>query len=123
MHRLGSLQKAVMEAVWELGEASVNQVRDRVSPKRDLAYTTVLTVMQKLERDGWLRHREEGRSYIYAPMRSRRQEGTRALQHFLGQVFGGDPLLLFQHLLDCPELSEKDMAELRKMIAKKGGTR
>ena len=49
---LGALQRAVMEIVWELGEATVNQVRDKLGRRKPLAYTTVLTVMQKLDKVG-----------------------------------------------------------------------
>src|SRR5262245_29017937 len=63
---LGVLQKAVMETVWELGEATVQQVLDRLGRDRDKspAYTTILTVLQKLEKGGWVTHRAEGRSYV-----------------------------------------------------------
>jgi len=50
---LGELQRAVMEAIWEMGEASVHDVREVLARRKKLAYTTVLTVMQKLEKAGW----------------------------------------------------------------------
>ena len=113
---LGVLQSAVMEAVWALGQATVRQVRDRVARRKPLAYTTVLSAMQKLEKAGWLRHRAEGRAYIYRPARSREHEGARSLRKLTRRVFRGDPLLLFQHLIDDQELSKEDLAELRSMI-------
>ena len=61
---LGELQRAVIEVVWELGEASVHDVRRQLAGRRKLAYTTILTVMQKLEKAGWLDHRSEGNRYI-----------------------------------------------------------
>jgi len=116
---LGALQKAIMETVWELGEATVQQVLARIGRDRALAYTTVLSAMQKLEKRGWLRHREEGRAYIYLPTRSREEESKSSLRKFIATVFGGDPLVLFQHLLDDEELSTKDLAALKKMIEKR----
>ena len=113
---LGRLQRAVMETVWELGEATVNEVRDRLTRDKNMAYTTVLSVMQKLEKSGWLRHRAEGRTYVYIPKRTREQEGTHSLREFTGRVFEGDALLLFQHLIEDEELSDEDLATLRKMI-------
>lgn len=113
---LGELQKAVMEVIWELGEATVTQVRERLNVERSLAYTTVLSVMQKLDKTGWLRHRSEGRTYVYQPTQTREQEGARSLRAFTGRVFGGKPLLLFQHLLDDERLSDEDISELEKMI-------
>src|SRR5271170_5741242 len=114
--KLGTLQKAVMEAVWELGEATVQQVRDRVDREPLPAYTTILSVMQKLEKAGWLTHRPEGRSYIYQPIRSREEAGATSLRTFIERVFRGDSLLLFQHLLDDEELSDGDLKTLKTMI-------
>jgi BlaI family transcriptional regulator, penicillinase repressor len=116
---LGALQKAIMETVWEFGEATVQQVLGRIGRDRGLAYTTVLSAMQKLEKRGWLRHREEGRAYIYLPTRSREEESKSSLRKFIATVFGGDPLVLFQHLLDDEELSSTDLAALKKMIEKR----
>ena len=116
---LGALQKAVMEAVWELGEASVSEVRDRLDREPEPAYTTILSVMQKLEKAGWLSHRAQGRSYVYLPTRSRDQAGTTSLRTFIDRVFRGDPLLLFQHLLDDEELNADDLRALKKMIDQK----
>jgi predicted transcriptional regulator len=113
---LGKLQKAVMDTVWQLGEATVQQVLDRLSGDRPLAYTTILSAMQKLEKAGWLEHREEGRTYVYRPTRSRAEEGKNSLRKFMDQVFGGDPLLLFQHLLDNEDIDAADLAALKKMI-------
>jgi BlaI family transcriptional regulator, penicillinase repressor len=115
---LGDLQKAVMEIVWTLGEASVNQAKAKLG-RRKLAYTTVLSVMQKLDKAGWLIHREEGRAYIYRAAVSRAEAGRSSLREFIDRVCGGDPIAMFQHLLDDQELSADDLAELRKMIDKR----
>ena len=60
LDHFGELQRAVIEVVWELGEASVRQVWKRLCRNKELAYTTVLTAMQRLERAGWLKHRDAG---------------------------------------------------------------
>jgi predicted transcriptional regulator len=113
---LGSIQKVIMETIWEQGEATVHQVLARLGSDKPVAYTTVLSVMQKLEKAGWLTHREEGRAYVYRATRSREEEGKNTLRKFIDKVFGGEPLVLFQHLLDDEELSAKDLAALKKMI-------
>ncbi len=114
--RLGSLQKAVMEAVWDLGEATVPQVRDRLDREQMPAYTTVLSVLQKLEKAGWLTHRALGRSYIYLPARSRQEAGETSVRTFIERVFRGDPLQMFQHLLEDQDLSDDDLKTLKTMI-------
>jgi len=116
---LGKLQKHVMETVWELGEATVSQVREKLGRQPPPAYTTVLSVMQKLEKAGWLKHRCEGRTYVYLPTRSRDEAGANTLRTFIDRVFRGDPVLMFQHLLDDEELSAEELGELRKMIDRK----
>ena len=116
---LGKLQRSVLEIVWELGRASVHQVRDRLSRKKNLAYTTVLTAMQKLEKAGWLRHRTEGKSYIYLPTRSREEADASSVRKFMERVFDGDALLMFQHLMRQSKLSDEELQVLRKMIDEK----
>ncbi len=113
---LGELQTAVMEVVWALGEATVHQVRDRLGRSAPPAYTTVLSVMQKLEKAGWLRHRRRGRTYVYVAARTRAEEGARCLRSFTKRVFGGDSLRLIEHLLESERLSDAELAELRKLI-------
>jgi BlaI family penicillinase repressor len=116
---LGELQRAVIEVVWELGEASVHQVRKRLAPRKKLAYTTILTAMQNLEKAGWLRHRAEGKSYIYLPTRTREQAGAKSVRKFTERMFGGDTLLMFQHLMRQSKLTDAELRELRKMIDEK----
>ena len=116
---LGKLQRDVMEIVWERGEATVHEVRDALDRERPLAYTTVLTTLQKLERSGWLDHRPEGKSYVYFPTRSREQAGAGSVKQFLKRVFDGNAVAMFQHLIREGDLSEDDLNELREMIEEK----
>jgi BlaI family penicillinase repressor len=119
LDNLGQLQRAVMEVVWERGEASVHDVRQHLSRRKELAYTTILTTLQKLEKAGWLSHRNEGKSYIYLPTRSREQAGAGSVKRFLKQVFEGDAVAMFQHLIREGDLSDDDLKEVRKMIEEK----
>ena len=105
-----------MEAVWLAGEATVHQVRDRLRHRRELAYTTVLSAMQKLETLGWLHHRADGRAYVYGPTDTRKLAGLRSVRKLTDRVFGGDRLLVFQHLLDDEHLTEQELDALKKMI-------
>jgi len=119
LDELGELQRAVIEIIWELGEASVHQVRRQLGRKKKLAYTTTLTAMQKLEKTGWLRHRAEGKVYIYFPTRSREEAGGMSVLKFVERMFDGDAVLMFQHLMREGKLSDKELVELRKTIDKK----
>jgi BlaI family transcriptional regulator, penicillinase repressor len=116
---LGQLQRDVMEIVWERGEATVHQVRAALDRKRQLAYTTILTTLQKLERAGWLDHRPEGKSYVYFPTHTRQQAGAGSVKRFVKRVFDGNAVAMFQHLIQEGDLSESDLNKLRKMIEEK----
>ena len=114
--QLGELQRAVMQIVWELGEATVQQVRQQLKRTKQPAYTTVLSVMQKLEKQGWLCHKAAGRQYVYMPKQTIRQAGAKSLSRFIDRVFQGDALLMFQHLIEDDNLDDGDLAALRKML-------
>jgi BlaI family penicillinase repressor len=118
---LGELQRAVLETVWELSEAGVHQVRERLNRKRKkkLAYTTVLSAMQKLEKAGWLEHRAEGKSYVYRATRTRDQAGAGSVRRFLRRAFAGDAVVLFQHLIRESDLSSEELKELKHAIEEK----
>ena len=116
---LGPLQRTVLDMVWELGEASAHQIRDRLNQTKDLAYTTVLSAMQKLEKGHWLTHRSEGRTYVYYTTQTREQAGAKSVKGFLKRVFEGDALAVFQHLIRESDLSSEELAELQQMIKEK----
>src|SRR6266853_3620711 len=112
---LGKLQHAIMEAVWGLGEATTRQVWERLNQDRPLAYTTVLSIMQRLEKGGWLTHHVAGRSYVYQATLSRDQESRRSLKEFIQRVFRGNSRLVFQHLIEDQALDEEDLLALRDL--------
>lgn len=119
LDELGSLQLAVMEVLWRNTEGTVQAVRDALKGDKTPAYTTILSVLQKLEKAGWVEHRSEGRTYVYSARRSRAEEDASALRGFIDGVFSGNPALLFQHLIDDDRLSDDDLAALRSMIETK----
>ncbi len=118
---LGDLQRQVLETVWKLEEANVAQVRDDLlaAGRGEIAYTTVLTVLQKLGRAGWLQYRAEKRVYWWRATRSRAEADSSTARALIRRVFGGDPLRLFQHLLDDEDLSDEELRSLRILIEQK----
>lgn len=116
---LGELQRSVLETVWELGEANVHQVRERLAQRKQLAYTTVLSAMQKLEKAGWLEHRAQGKSYVYRPTETRDQAGAGSIRRFLNNIFTGDAVAMFQHLIRESRLNPDELGELKRLIEEK----
>lgn len=122
---LGSLQSEVMELIWVRGEATVAQLVEAIGKRRAVSYTTVLSAVQKLEKKGWLKHRSEGRAYVYRAAREKTDVGGSKLRELLSTAFSGDPRLLLSSLLDETRLSDSDLAELRSLIdeRRKGTTK
>lgn len=119
LDHFGQLQRAVIEVVWELDEATVRQVWKRLCRRKELAYTTVLTAMQRLEKDGWLRHRVDGKKHVYLPTKTRAQAGAGSVRKFVQRMFDGNALVLFRQLVEEGELSDGELQELQQMINQK----
>ena len=119
LDHFGELQRAIIEIVWELGEASVREVWKRLRQEKELVYTTILTSMQRLERDGWLKHRVQGNKNIYIPTKTRAQAGAGSVRKFIRGMFNGNAVLLFRQLVEEDELSDKELQELNIFIDKK----
>jgi len=91
------LELLCLKALWSLGEGSVNDVRDVVSRTKPLAYTTVMTLLDRLARKQVVGRRKSGRAFIYAPQLSEDSVRRLAFREFLEDYFGGscDDLLAF----------------------------
>ena len=114
--QLGETEMEVLHHVWDLGEASVRDVRDRILEDRQVAYTTVMTVMKKLADKGYLTYEQEGRKYIYSPAEEPGKVQHSLLRRLMDQVFHGSPMAVVQTLVEREDLSEAERAEIRRLI-------
>lgn len=105
-----------MKVVWDHGPATVRDVYEALHARRRIAYTTVLTMMNVLERKGHLRKRAEGRSFRYQPARPRTQVVKAMVREFLDRVFGGSAQPLLVHLVEDRQLSDDDLRDLAQRI-------
>ncbi|HUA09343.1 MAG TPA: BlaI/MecI/CopY family transcriptional regulator [Candidatus Acidoferrales bacterium] len=112
----------LMEVLWQRGRATVADVVESLAPP-PLAYSTVLTTLRTLEHKGYIDHEEDGRAYAYRPLVARDEAAKSAVRHLLDRFFGSSPGALAVTLLDEGRLSEGDVAELERLLAKsrKGG--
>ena len=113
---LGETEMEVLHHVWDLGEATVSDVRERILEDRDVAYTTIMTVMKKLAEKGYLDYRKEGRSYVYQPAQEPNEVQHSLLQRLMEKVFQGSPSALVQTLVRREDLSDNERAEIRALI-------
>ena len=104
----------VMAILWDLGSATVTEVRDRLDD--ELAYTTVLTVLRTLEAKQYVTHREEGKAHRYVPTVARNAAGQSALRRLTEKVFAGSPELLLTQLVSGRRLSADELKRMRQLL-------
>lgn len=109
-------EQAILEVLWDRGEASVREVADALSQHKPVAYTTVLTMFNVLAKKGFVTHRQEGRAFVYRAVISRDQARRQALDQLLLRFFDGSPNLLAQHLLDQDEVDRDELKALRAKV-------
>ena len=104
----------ILKALWELGEGSVRDVHERLHPNGEAHFNTVQTLLRIMEDKGLVRHRTEGRTFIYSPRHSREQVARR----FLHKVFDGALDQLVLSLLRAGDASAAELKDLERLIAK-----
>ena len=109
----------LMDVIWDKGSATVSEVADALPKDLDLAYNTVLTTLRILEEKGYLRHtkRDDARAFVYEALVGRNEAGRNAVRYLVSRFFRNSPELLVLNLLEDEELSAKEQARIRKMIA------
>lgn len=117
---LTDVQLALMKSLWKLGEGSVAEVQAALAQDgKQLAPTTVATMLQRLAKQGWVTPKKVGRQFFYRAGVERQQAATGALQRLVRSFFGGSPSALTAQLLASEELTADELEEMRSLIAKK----
>ena len=107
----------IMQVVWDLGEAAVKDIQDRLPGDRH--YNSVLTIIRVLERKGHLVHRAEGRAHIYRARVNQEKTRRRVLSHLVKNVFGGSAASMVLNLVETGDLTRKELDEIRRKIAQR----
>jgi len=110
--RVGDLQLRILQVLWSQPEASVAEVNAALRPDRDLAYTTVATMLRKMEARGLVTHREDGRSFLYKAAVDAQQVGQGMTDHVVERLFEGSLAGAVSHLLRTREVSREELDEL-----------
>ncbi len=117
---LTATELEMMNVIWRLGACTVSQVQDDLRPERELAYSSVSTIIRILERKGFVTSSKAGRGHLYCAAMAKRDYQTLSLEHVVRQVFDDTPSLLVQRLLDSKSLTENELAQIRALLRKKG---
>ncbi len=118
-YRLGDLQLRIMKALWERGPASVSEVQQALGPKAGLAYTTVATMLRKMEMRGLVAHRSEGRRFIYQAAVGPDAVTRSMADDILERLFEGSLADMLSHLLATREVSRDELRALERLIAER----
>lgn len=107
-----------MEAVWALGRASVREIQEQLPERKRPAYTTVQTIIYRLEEKGAVRRvKKIGNAHIFEPLVTRKAAHNRLIDDLL-HVFGGSPRMLMAQLVETGQLTLADIRSLESAIAK-----
>jgi predicted transcriptional regulator len=118
-YRLGDLQLKIMKVLWEQRAAGVAEVHQALGEDAGLAYTTVATMLRKMEARGLVQHGTEGRRFIYRAA-VRPEAVTRSMAgDVLERLFEGSLADLLSHLLATREVSREELLELERLIAER----
>ena len=107
-----------MKVIWPRGQATVREVYGELRDKRDIAYTTVQTMMNILETKGHLKREPREKAHVYAPVRAEQIVIRSMVREFVNRVFDGSARPLLVHLLKDKGLTERERRELQKLLDK-----
>ena len=118
---LTPLELEIMNVLWETGPANVQSVQARIrelgpTKGRDLAYTTVQTMLNVLHRKGKVKRQLKDRAYIYRPVFSRQKAVTQAVGEMIDRFFGGSADGLVLNLVETRHLTPESLAQIQKLV-------
>ncbi len=116
MRRLSELQLAVMHVLWARGRATVAEVQEDLQPTRPLAYSTVATVLRRLEEKGVVRHTADARTFVYEPAVRPEEVGQSLVGDLVQHVFSGSPSELVNHLLETQDVDRHELERIQTLI-------
>jgi BlaI family penicillinase repressor len=112
---LTPLELEIMNVLWETGPANVQTVQALIQG-RDLAYTTVQTMLNVLHRKGKVQRRLKDRAYLYRPVLSRQNAVTQAVRDMLDRFFGGSADSLVLNLVETRHLTPEKLEQIQKLL-------
>jgi BlaI family penicillinase repressor len=113
--QLTPLELEIMKVLWETGPAGVQTVQARLTG-RELAYTTVQTMLNVLHRKGKVKRQLKERAYLYRPVFSRQKAVRQAVGDMLDRFFGGSADQLVLNLVETRHLTREKLAQIQKLI-------
>lgn len=114
--RPSEVELQILSVLWDRGPLPVREIRQSLPDGKDRAYTTVLTLVQILEKKGFVGHTVQGPAHIYHPLVTRQQVLRPLMRDILRNVFSGRPADVVQCLLDSTPLDDDELSQIRQAI-------
>lgn len=106
----------IMNALWQQGPGTVQQVLDWLPEKPLLAYNSILTTIRVLERKGYLGHLKDGRAHVYQPLVGQQEASRSEIRHLVNRFFSNSHEALLLNILRDDEINDKELKRLREML-------
>jgi BlaI family transcriptional regulator, penicillinase repressor len=113
------LELEILKVLWRDGACSVRQVRDALVPFRDLAYTSVMTVMNIMAEKGYVRRSKQAGGYVYRPRIKQESTVRGMLRDLVDRAFDGSAAALLVNLLETGDLDAEELRRLRELVNQK----
>ncbi len=110
---LSPSETEILRLVWQLDKATVQDVCNKLPAKRKIAYATVQTLLRRLEKKGYVKHRIRGKAHVFFAAVKSEKVIKRSVNDFLDKLFGGDPIPLMQYLAEHGKINADDIEELK----------
>jgi predicted transcriptional regulator len=117
--KLTGLELQIMQVIWRLGPSNVGAVQEGLEQR--LAYTTVQTMLNILEKKGKLKRRLRGRAFEYSAVVTEARASSHAVRDLVDRMFGGSSEELVMSLIKSKQINAKKIAELTKRLEEEGG--
>ncbi len=111
------LEMAILSLLWDGDGMTAREVLERLPDGKERAYTSVLSVLQAMERKGLVDHTSRGVANVYHAQVKQEEAVGRALRDMVRDMFGGSPLTAVQHLLRETDVEEGELREMEKLVA------
>jgi predicted transcriptional regulator len=108
-----------MKLLWARTEATVGDLHDQLQTEKELAYTTIATMLRKMEDRGLVKHRQDGRTFVYRAAVPEEAVTRGMADHLVNRLFEGSLTDVVNHLLSTREVSRDELTELERLIAKR----
>lgn len=112
------LEMQILSVLWDRGASTAREVLRAMPDGKERAYTSILSVMQVMEKKGLLKHTNRGVAHVYSPAVSKRRIIQPFMRKVLNEVFGGRPSAMMQALLSEAAVSDSELAEIQQLLRK-----